>query len=151
MKIKHNIQIIILFTIILILVSCGSSVPRNELQNLPALIEIMGVDLADGKLKLRVSHRNNLTRKNNQISCQLALKDFTPIKFNNIALPDLTNYAVETLDVNLSPTDLPAVNQSHKEMPYVLDCYLFSDNFREEHLIKKSTLFRVPGSKADYR
>ena len=80
MQTKHNISLIILLTVTFILSSCGSSVPRNELQNLPALIEIMSIDLADGDLKLRVSHRNNLTRNNNQLNCQLALKDFTPIK-----------------------------------------------------------------------
>ena len=151
MKNKLNIQLIILFTFSLILSSCGSSVPRNELQNLPALIEIMGINLANGDLRVRISHRNNLTRENNQLSCQLALKDFTAIKFSKIPLPDLTNYAVETIDIKLSPADFPAASLGHKEMSYVLDCYLFSANFREEHLIKKSTLFRVPGSQAEYR
>jgi len=131
--------------------SCGTSVPRNELQNLPVLIEIMGINLSNGELKVRISHRNNLTRKNNQLSCQLALKDLTPIKFNQIPLPDLTNYAVETVDIKLPPLDLPAANKRSKELPYVLDCHLFSENFRQEHVIKKSTLFRVPGSVADYR
>ena len=151
MKNKLNIQLIIIITTCLVLSSCGSSVPRNELQNLPSLIEIMGIDLADGELKIRISHRNRLTRKNNQLSCQLALKDYTPIKFNQIQLPDLTNYAVETIDIKLSTIDLPVVDSEHKQMPYVLDCYLFSETFREEHLIKKSTLFRVPGSTAEYR
>ena len=151
MKNKLSIQLITLFTISILVSSCSSSVPRNELQNLPSLIEIMGINLSDGDLKVRISHRNNLTRINNKLSCQLALKDFTPIKFNELPLPDLTNYAVETMDIKLSTADLPPVNKSSSEMPYVLDCYLFSENFREEHLIKKSTFFRVPGTEAEYR
>lgn len=148
---KNSIRLLALCITSFLLSSCTSSVPRSELQNLPSLIEIKGVNLIDGDLKIRVSHRNNLTRKNNQLSCQLALKDFMPFKFNKIPLPDLTNYAVETIDIKLPAVDLPPVNKMTKDMPYVLDCFLFSQNFREEHLIKKSTLFRVPGSQADYR
>jgi len=151
MKNKLSIQLIALFTVIILVSSCGSSVPRNELQNLPSLIEIMGINLTAGDLKIRVSHRNNLTRINNKLNCQLALKDFTPIKISELPLPDLTNYAVETVDIKLSPADLSPANQSSDEIPYVLDCYLFSENFSEEHLIKKSTFFRVPGTEADYR
>jgi hypothetical protein len=151
MKNKIINQIIIITILSLLLSSCGSSIPRNELQNLPSLIEIMAINMDSGELRVRVSHRNNLTKKNNQISCQLALKDLSPIKFNEISLPDLTNYATETVSIMLPQSDLPTVTTRNKEMPYVLDCYLFSENFREEHLIKKSTLFKVPGTNAEYR
>lgn len=151
MKIKHNLLLFSLCVSSLILTGCGTSVPRNELQNLPALIEIMAINLVDGKLKVRVSHRNNMTRENNQLSCQLALKDYKPIEFNQIPLPNLTNYAIETVNIRLPLSDLPKSITNVKELPYVLDCYLFSDNFKEERLIKKSTLFQVPGSLADYR
>lgn len=151
MTYKPPYLILILLTLTVVLSNCGSSVPRNELQNLPALIDIISLNLTDGNLKARVSHRNNLTRKNNQFNCQIALKDFNTIKFKDIKLPDLTNYAVETVDIKLPSTELPAIKSSTDELSYVLDCYLFSDNFREEHIIKKATLYKVPGSLAEFR
>ena len=147
---KNNIQLPLLLLITFVLSSC-TSVPRNELRNLPSLIEIKSINFTNGLLQLRISHRNSLTRENNQLSCQLTLKNFPPIKFNRISLPDLTNYAIETIDINLTPDKLPSIDQAQKSISYVLDCYMFSENFQEEHIIKKSILFQVPGIKAEFR
>jgi len=147
---KNKIQLLSILITVFILNSC-TSVPRSELQNLPSLIEIKSINFEDGLMQVRISHRNNSTKKNNLLSCQLAFKNFAPIAFNQIPLPDLTNYAVEIIDIKLSSIDLPAVDQVGKEMSYVLDCFVFSENYREEHIIKKSILFLVPGSEAEYR
>lgn len=147
-----NLRTTLVTTLLIItLNSCSTSISRNELQNLPSLIDITGIDLTDGQLKIRVSHRNNKTRLNSKLSCQLALKDHKPIKFKQLPLPDLTNYAVETIDYTFPEDEIPSMAQSNSKLPYVLDCYLFSDNFREEHLIKKATLYKVPGSQGKFR
>ena len=147
---KTNCKFLLL-TSIIILSSCTSSAPRNELQNLPTLVEIIGINLSDGKTKVRVSHRNNVTRENSQLSCQLTLKDFKPIQFNKISLPDMTNFAVETTTITLPKDKLPALSKNNNQMPYALDCQLFSDNFRDEHLIKKAILYPVPGTHGEFR
>lgn len=151
MKNKIYLQLSSLTVATFVILGCTSSVPHSELQDLPSLIEIKNINLNNGQLELRVSHRNKETRMNNQLSCQLALKDFPPIKFNEIPLPDLTNYAVETVGINLSSENLPKTKTVNKTLPYVLDCYLFSSNFREERSIKRSTLYPVPGNQAVYR
>lgn len=151
MKNKNHLQLLTLPIITSFMIGCTSSVPHNEFQNLPSVIEIKHINLNNGQLELRVSHRNKETRVNNQISCQLAFKDFPPLTFDEVAIPDLTNYAIETVDINLPPKSLPKINKEIKALPYVLDCYLFSSNFREEHSINKSTLYPVPGNHAVYR
>ncbi|MCB1583399.1 MAG: hypothetical protein R3E90_14020 [Marinicella sp.] len=150
MKIKYSI----IFTIVIcltLLAACGSSVPRKELQNLPSLIEIIALDFNQNKLKLRVSHRNSTAREGNQLSCQLALKDFSPLKVTAINLPDLTNYATETITSEISLNQLTLDPQTHSNLPYVLDCFLFSSNFRKEHIIKKAVVYQTPGAPGIYR
>ncbi|MGJ8663446.1 MAG: hypothetical protein ACSHWU_07340 [Marinicella sp.] len=128
-----------------------TSVPKTELQNLPSLIEIIVLDLSQPALNIRVSHRNKTPRLSNKLNCQLAIKDQSPIKFNGISVPDLSTFATETLRVNITQNELPVIPEKQKELPYVLDCYLESENFRTEHIIKKATLFRVPGRLNEFR
>ncbi len=135
----------------LALLSCGPGVPRKDLQNLPSLIEIIAINFDQNELKIRVSHRHKTTREGNQLSCQLAIKDYSPITFNEIPVPNLTTYAVETLDISLASDNQDFATEKNHELPYVLDCFLFSDNFRKEHLINKATLYRVPGTINTYR
>jgi hypothetical protein len=133
------------------LTACGSPVPRKDMQNLPSLIEIVALNLKENSIKLRVSHRNRATRENNQLSCQLAIKDFEPIQLTAIVLPDLTNYATETIETNIAIQQFGQSLQSHQELAYVLDCFLFSSNFRKEHIIKKSFVYQTPGERHLYR
>lgn len=137
--------------LVLSLSGCGSSVPRKDLQNLPSLIEIISLDFNDNKLKLRISHRNKTAREGNQLSCQLALKDFKALKMNAINLPDLTNYATETVTINIPLHELSLSPAAHRELPYVLDCFLFSTNFRKEQVIKKAVVYQTPGAPGIYR
>lgn len=151
MNTENKLKTFALTLLALSLVSCAGSVPRRDLQNLPSLIEIVAVNFSQQALKIRVSHRNKTARTGNQLSCQLAIKDSTAIQFNEIPVPDLTTYAVETLDINLPSSQHDFLNEQSRELPYVLDCFLFSENFRKEHLIKKATLFLVPGTENTYR
>lgn len=147
MKTKH----LLIYSLAFTLVACGSSVPRKDLQNLPSLIEIVALDFEHNKLKLRISHRNKTARVDNQLSCQLAIKDFKPVKVSAINLPDLTNYATETITTDIALDALALDTAKHKELPYVLDCFLFSSNFRKEHIIKKAITYQTPGEPAVYR
>ncbi len=151
MKKTNYLHITLITFCFITLQACGPSIPRTELSDLPPLIEIVSLNLSEQQLKLRVSHRNKITRKDNQLSCQLALKDFIPIKFNRVTLPDMTTYAKETIDIKLDQTNLPKVDKQQKGLPYVLDCYIFSENFRDEQIIKKASLFKVPGISGEYR
>lgn len=135
----------------LLLTAGCSSVPRSELQNLPSLIEIVAFQVSEAQLKLRLSHRNKTTRKSNQLSCQLAIKDQPAFAFNAIPVPDMTNYAVETIDIDLHDQTMPVIAKGAAELPYVLDCFLFSENFRTEQILKRATLYLVPGSDHEYR
>lgn len=148
MKIQPIIPLLLLA--IVLMASC-SSAPRTELHNLPSMVEIVSLNLSETHIKIRVSHRNRHTRKNNQLSCQLAIKDHEVIEFNAIPIPDLTTYAVETVNINLSSNELPDSLSDDDELPYALDCFLFSENFRKEHVIKTATLFSVPGTTGEYR
>ncbi len=148
MKTNTNTALLILLSLAL---SNCTPVPKTELHNLPSLIEIVMLDLSSEQLKVRLSHRNRLTRENNQLSCQLAIKERQAIEFNGIPIPDLTTYAVETIDISLINKNLPKAGEKYKQLPYVLDCFLFSENFRKEHVIKKSILYPVPGTKHEYR
>ncbi len=147
---NKNLKIALTMLLTFSLVGC-TSVPKTELQNLPSMVEIVMLNLADAQLKVRVSHRNRTTRENNQLSCKLAIKDHPSVEFNAIPIPDLTTYAVETVEISLADQTLPAADNNHGDLPYVLDCFLFSENFRNEHLVKKATLYPVPGTKAEFR
>ena len=133
-----------------LITACSGSVPRNELQNLPSLVEVVLLDVADARLKVRLTHRNNTPREDIKLSCQLALKDFNAIEFKPIDVPNMTSYATETLDLITDMAAIPAVYNA-ANIPYVLDCFLFSSNFKREHLIKRSTLFKVPGTNNQFR
>ncbi len=151
MNTETKIKTITVTLLTLSLLSCTGSVPRRDLQNLPSLVEIVAVNFNQQDLKIRVSHRNKTARVGNQLSCQLAIKDSKPLQFNEIPVPDLTTYAVETLDIKLPTGQQAFLRENNKELPYVLDCFLFSENFRKEHLIKKASLFLVPGTENTYR
>lgn len=151
MQTTKLIQISTALILTSLLSGCGPSIPRTELHDLPPLIEIVALDFNSKQLKARITHRNKNTRENNQLSCQLALKDFEAIRFDSITVPNLTTYAKETVNIDLSDSQFPQLNQLSKELPYVLDCFLFSENFRKEQVIKKATLFQVPGSEYEFR
>ncbi|WP_223789689.1 hypothetical protein [Marinicella meishanensis] len=146
----NNTTKLILTALVLSTAGCNS-VPRTELQNLPSLIEIVSFQVPEAQLKLRLSHRNKSTRENNQLSCQLAIKDQPAFAFNAIPVPDMTTYAVETLDIDLRDQTMPAIVPGSAELPYVLDCFLFSENFRTEQIVKRAILYLVPGSNDEYR
>ncbi|MCX7552976.1 hypothetical protein OS175_03720 [Marinicella sp. S1101] len=149
---KNNPFIAAVFlTLVLFLAACGSRVPRSELQDLRPLVEIVAFDISLQNLKLRISHRNKTTRENNQLNCQLAIKDLSAIQFEQVALPDLTNYAKETIDINWEKPANFALSNQPSELPYVLDCYLYAENFRDERVIKKGSLYKVPGTSGEYR
>lgn len=140
-----------LFLFTSLLTACGSSVPRKDMQNLPSLLEVVALDFENNSIKLRISHRNSTTREDNQLSCQLAIKDFKPIKINALNLPDLTNYATETLEFKITLQQLGLSTEKYEELPYVLDCFLFSTNFKKEHIIQKSVVYQTPGAPHLYR
>jgi hypothetical protein len=146
----HTKYLFVLISVLLI-TACGSPVPRKDLQNLPTLVQIIQLDLAQNEARVRISHRNRTTREDNQLSCQLAIKDQPAIQANAIDLPDLTSYATETIVLPLPLTQLQLTADDQSEMPYVLDCFLFSSNFRKEQIITRTSLFRVPGSTQKYR
>lgn len=151
MKNNNSLITAITLTLILLLVGCASSVPRTELQDLRPLVEIVAFDISQQNLKLRVTHRNKTTRENNQLNCQLAIKDLSAIQFDQVTLPDLTNYAKETIDIKwVKPVNFVLSNHP-SELPYVLDCYLYAENFRDERVIKKGSLYKVPGTSGEYR
>lgn len=143
----------IAFSLILtfMLSSCGPTIPRSELHDLSPLMEVVNLNLNDKQLKLRITHRNKRVREANQLSCQLAIKDNAPVRFKRIQLPDLTHYAKETISIQLEPNSLIKINKNIKELPYVLDCFLYSENFRDEQIIKKANLYKVPGTISEYR
>jgi len=126
-------------------------VPRTELQDLPSLVEIVAFNVPQAQLKLRLSHRNKDTRENNQLSCQMAIKDQPAFDFSAIPVPDMTTYAVETIDIDLSGQTMPSGIDGADQLPYVLDCFLFSANFRTEQIVKRGSLFLIPGSENEYR
>lgn len=135
----------------LLLTACGAPTPRKDLQNLPSLIEIIALDFTQQTIKLRVSHRNRLPKEGNQLSCQLAIKDLAAIKLQPVSLPDLTTFATETVQTHFA-SELPNLNLEHDNaLPYVLDCFLFSTTFSKEHIISKSTVYRIPGEENSYR
>ena len=137
----NSIKTLSLFVVFTGLITgCAGSIPRNELQNLPSLIEVVLLDVADAQLKVRLTHRNNTPREDIKLSCQLALKDFQAIEFKPIDVPNMTT----------ALTAMPTLDKE-ANIPYVLDCYLFSSNFKREHLIKRSTLFKVPGTTNQFR
>lgn len=149
---KINLKRLLLPLLIILLASgCGPTIPKSELHDLPPLMEIVSLNLNEKQLKLRLTHRNKRIRQNNQLSCQLALKDFTPVRFNQVQLPDLTHYAKETITINIDQKGQLNIKAEPKELAYVLDCYLYSENFRDEQIIKKSTLYKVPGTNDEYR
>ena len=151
MEPMNSIKTLSLFVVFTGLITgCAGSIPRNELQNLPSLIEVVLLDVADAQLKVRLTHRNNTPREDIKLSCQLALKDFQAIEFKPIDVPNMTSYATETLDLTTALTAMPPLDKE-ANIPYVLDCYLFSSNFKREHLIKRSTLFKVPGTTNQFR
>jgi len=139
-----------LFTLLFVLSSCGSRLPRKDLQNLPTLIEIISLNLKTKSIKLRVSHRNRDTRENNQLSCQLTIEGLHNIEITNVAIPDLGAYAIETIEATITSESLN-INTLQKSLPYVLDCYLTSDNFKNEQVIKKAIIYQIPGQTASYR
>ncbi len=147
-NLKTSIFIILMA---LMISGCGPSIPRNELHDLPPLMEIVALNVSEMELKLRITHRNKRVRESNQLSCQLALKDFKPIQFDQIPLPNLTHYAKETLTVDINQNSEINFDSKLKELPYVLDCFLHSENFRNEQIVKKSILYQVPGSNYEYR
>jgi len=142
---------LILLSSCLLITACGNPVPRKDLQNLPTLIQIIQLDLAENEARVRISHRNRTTREGNQLSCQLAIKDQPAIQANAINLPDLTTFATETVVLPLPLTQLQLDADDQSELPYVLDCFLFSSNFRKEQIITRASLFPVPGTTQQYR
>ncbi len=148
---RHTYLSITLISGLIILANCSSSVTRKDIQNLPPLVEIVVLDVAQNTLKLRVSHRHQISRKDNKLSCQLAIQDLAPLKIQQTPLPDLTTFATETTDISINTTALSESGKLNKELPYVLDCFLFSENFRKEQVLKKGVLYKVPGSLAAYR
>lgn len=153
MKSNHNPRnsVITLIFITAMLSACGAPNFRTDLQNLPSLVEIVALDFKNNSIKLRVSHRNKTTREGNQLSCQLAIKDYAPISINALNLPNLTNYATETVESQIPLEQLKVALDQHSELPYVLDCFLFSTNFRKEQVIKKSIIYATPGEPWVYR
>ena len=149
MKTKTTLISVILA--MLILTACSSRVPRKDLQNLPSLIEIKALDFAQNTISLRVSHRNRATREDNQLSCQLSIKDHQTVQFSGLNLPDLTTYAVETVTADLQLQSLEINTKQSNELSYALDCFLFSSNFRTEQIINKAIVYRVPGEPDTYR
>ncbi len=135
----------------LILLACGSPNTRKDLQNLPSLIEIVELNLNQNSIKLRVSHRNNLPREQNQLSCQLAIKDQQVIKLPSLNVPDLTTFATETIQATVDFSPLNIGSEPINSLPFVLDCYLSSETFRKEHIITESTIYLVPGKENRYR
>lgn len=140
---------IILFCIAI--TACGAPNPRKDLQNLPSLIEIVALDFNQQVIKLRVSHRNRSAREDNLLSCQLAIKDMSPIKLPTINLPDLTTFATETVQSNFTAGPMNLNLKQNQTLPYVLDCYLTSSTFSREHIISKATIYRIPGEENSYR
>ncbi|TDR23199.1 hypothetical protein [Marinicella litoralis] len=137
--------------LLLLLTACGTPNTRKDLQNLPSLIEIVALDLNQQTIKLRISHRNQSPRLDNQLSCQLAVKDFAPITLQALKIPDLTTFATETVQSTFKSTQLNASLKQYKALPYVLDCFLFSSTFMKEHIISKATIYRIPGEQNSYR
>jgi hypothetical protein len=131
--------------------ACGSSIPRKDLQNLPTLVEIMALDFNTNTVKLRVSHRNRTTREQNQLSCQLAINNQAAVQLTNVSIPDLTTYAVETVEIPIDLSQTLITNEQPKELPYVLDCFLTSINFRKEQIVSKATVYQIPGETHIFR
>ncbi len=150
MKIFAHKSFVIIFTC-LILNACGAPNPRKDLQNLPSLIEIVALDFEQQSIKLRISHRNRSPRKENQLRCQLAIKDLPSIKLQSITVPDLTTFATETVQSKFAVQPLNLNLKQNQALPYVLDCFLFSSTFSKEHIISKATIYRIPGDKNRYR
>jgi hypothetical protein len=151
MQIISHKTLLSCFLLIILLSGCGNPAPRQELQNLPSLIQVIRLDFSDNLVRLRVSHRNRTPREGNQLSCQLAIRDQPAIQANAVNLPDLTTYATETITLPMNLTQLDIDHDRVTELPYVLDCHLFSSNFRKEHVITRASLYPVPGSKNSYR
>ncbi|MFC3194560.1 hypothetical protein ACFODZ_09960 [Marinicella sediminis] len=141
----------LIITTSLVLAACGQRAPRKDLSNLPSLIQIISLDFRQNEVRLRVSHRNRATRMDNQLSCQLAIKDQQAIQINSMTLPDLTTYATETITTQLPLSSLNMDHDDGNELPYVLDCFLFSSNFRKEQVITRASLYPVPGNNGTYR
>ena len=151
MNLIHHTRIICIVSCLLLMAGCGNPVPRKDLQNLPTLIQIIQLDLQQNEARIRLSHRNRIPRKDNQLSCQLAIKDQPAIQANAISLPDLTTFATETITLPLPLSELQLEPGDQAELPYVLDCFLFSSNFRKEQVITRATLYPVPGTQLQYR
>ena len=115
----------LMLSTLLLLSACGNPVPRKDLQNLPTLIQIIQLDLAQNEVRVRISHRNRTTREDNQLSCQLAIKDQPAIQVNAVNVPDLTTFATETIALPLPVSQLQLDQDEASELPYVLDCFLF--------------------------
>jgi len=135
----------------LLLSSCGTPIPRNDLQNLPSLIEIIELNIKQQTINLRISHRNRSPKTENHLSCELSIQDQPSIKLTSIPIPDLTTYATETVQLKFE-SEPPAVNFGlHNALPYELDCLLSSNTFGKEHIVSKATIYPIPGKENSYR
>ena len=148
---RHNLtRHCFLLLTLTFLTACAPSIPRSELQNLPPLVEIISLDLQDKKITLRVSNRNTTTRKNNVLSCDINIVKLNPIKIESITIPDLTNYAKETINIDLS-SSIGSEHQLSPSMNYELDCQVSSEKFQNVQILKQGKLFKIPGTIAEYR
>ncbi len=131
--------------------ACGGSAPRKPVNELASHIELVSVDFSTGAWKLRLTHRQQEKRTNNQIACGLYTEEKNALVFDRIAVPDLSYQLTETIEIPAMPTTLPTPANMPSQMNYRLECELFSENFTTEMINKNSIIYKIPGQTASYR
>ena len=149
--IKTPIKLSLLTLAITTLSACTNGAPRKPVNELASHIELVSVDFSTGAWKLRLTHRQQEKRTNNQITCGLYTDEKNTLVFDRKEVPDLSYQLTETIDIPAMPTTLPTPVNMPSQMNYRLECELFSENFATEVINKNSIIYKVPGQTASYR